>query len=536
VRLDNYKLNPVFLWNHDVDLPPVARAEAIEVQGDEIVCQVRFPPAGISARADEIRGLVKASMINAVSVGFDPINGEPLDAKKPRAGMRVTDWEMLECSWCCVPVDPGSLVTARAKGKTPDWRCGASRNLPVEDSDAWDGAAAEASVFSWAGGDDFDPAKARKAFLAYDAANPKKRGSYKLPIAHVVDGRLKVPKGAIRAAASRLANTDIPESVREKARAVLDHYEETAGMAEQSSDRSLKIRHARALELAPKTPSFKRGLYDVASLAYLLQQLGFAHKASEYEEAMEEDTDSELPEMLGEACKVLGEALCAMTEEEVRELLEDVGGEEDDEDVPSEERAYVAEGKTPATRAWRRAIACLRAGKMLSATNAQKLEEASGHHTRALKHAKALAEHQAAVGDHLQTAKKAQSKAVDAHAAIGEALQAAKDDPTKAPEHVGHAMKAHKALGAQHEALAQAHEDADDRNQDAGDAQNGIGRSIKSAQRCVRAVVDGSTPGGEDSDSKEHQTSSGTTEVDDGDDERALRLARVRALEAAGAH
>lgn len=114
-RLDNYRSNPVFLWNHDVDNFPVGRAESITVQGSQIVALVRFPPVGISARADECRGLVKSGFINGVSVGFDPIEGVPLNPQKPRGGMRVTDWELFECSFCCVPVDPESVVTARAE-------------------------------------------------------------------------------------------------------------------------------------------------------------------------------------------------------------------------------------------------------------------------------------------------------------------------------------------------------------------------------------------------------------------------------------
>jgi HK97 family phage prohead protease len=117
-RLDNYRSNPVFLWNHDVDNFPVGKAESVTVQGQQIVALVRFPPTGISARADECRGLVKSGFINGVSVGFDPLDGQPLNPQKPRAGMRVTDWELLECSFCCVPVDADAVVTARAEKGT----------------------------------------------------------------------------------------------------------------------------------------------------------------------------------------------------------------------------------------------------------------------------------------------------------------------------------------------------------------------------------------------------------------------------------
>ena len=118
-RLEAYKKNPVFLWNHDLENFPVGRAESISIQGQQIVARVRFPAAGISARAEECRRLVKSGFINGVSVGFDPLDGAPLDAKNPRGGQRITDWELIECSFCCVPIDSNALVTARGRSPLP---------------------------------------------------------------------------------------------------------------------------------------------------------------------------------------------------------------------------------------------------------------------------------------------------------------------------------------------------------------------------------------------------------------------------------
>jgi len=114
-RLENYKKNPVVLWNHDTDNFPVGRAESISVQSQQIVARVRFPPAGISERAEECRGLIKTGFINGVSVGFDPLDGQPLDPRNPHRGMRITDWDLIEFSFCCVPVDENALVTSRAR-------------------------------------------------------------------------------------------------------------------------------------------------------------------------------------------------------------------------------------------------------------------------------------------------------------------------------------------------------------------------------------------------------------------------------------
>ena len=51
------------------------------------------------------------------------------------------------------------------------------------------------------------------------------RGAYKLPFAHYVGGSLKASPAGIRAAASRLPQTDAPEDVLDRARAVIDHYQ-----------------------------------------------------------------------------------------------------------------------------------------------------------------------------------------------------------------------------------------------------------------------------------------------------------------------
>lgn len=115
VRLDNYRANPIVLWSHDAD-KPIGNVDDIAIEGDQIRARVRFAPLGISHKADEIRGLVKAGVVRAVSVGFDPISGEPIDRSKPKGGQRFAEWELWELSFCSVPVDPGSLVTARAHG------------------------------------------------------------------------------------------------------------------------------------------------------------------------------------------------------------------------------------------------------------------------------------------------------------------------------------------------------------------------------------------------------------------------------------
>lgn len=116
-------------------------------------------------------------------------------------------------------------VPAKADGE--DWRCAAARDLSIGADEPWDGNAAGARILDAAGfdGDNSDSEQARRGFLAFDIGNPALRGSYKLPFADMVDGEMRAMPAGIRAAASRLPQTDVPQSCKDDARAVIDHYE-----------------------------------------------------------------------------------------------------------------------------------------------------------------------------------------------------------------------------------------------------------------------------------------------------------------------
>jgi len=117
-----------------------------------------------------------------------------------------------------------------------DWTVGVNEDLEFGPDQPWDGAAAVRRVFALAGFDDDtpDPAIARQAFLVYDAEAPELRGSYKLGIADVINGELYIMPAGMRAAASRLPQTDIPETVANLAREALDRI--VAEMIDEEDD------------------------------------------------------------------------------------------------------------------------------------------------------------------------------------------------------------------------------------------------------------------------------------------------------------
>jgi hypothetical protein len=175
-------------------------------------------------------------------------------------------------------------------------------------------------------------------------------------------------------------------------------------MSDENNGAANPIRDAqkRALARVPSVPAF-RGLYEVAQLACQLEQLGFAKDCADWETALEGD-NSEVPGMLGEALMALGEALIAMTNEEVEELLDAHEPDEDDEPespLGEEQHAYIAAAPNARARQWRRgiAIAKLRSGKMLSEETVRCLRSALDDHAEAMDHQRAaMRAHKRAIG------------------------------------------------------------------------------------------------------------------------------------------
>lgn len=95
--------------------------------------------------------------------------------------------------------------------------------MPLADpGTAWDGAAAAGRIKSWAGN---DMSKYARGFLWVDGDNAQNLGSYKFPIADVIDGDLKIVPKAVAAANAVLAGgrggTTIPEQDQARMRSVL---------------------------------------------------------------------------------------------------------------------------------------------------------------------------------------------------------------------------------------------------------------------------------------------------------------------------
>jgi hypothetical protein len=102
-------------------------------------------------------------------------------------------------------------------------------DLPLADRDRdWDSEAAVRRVRAWADAEDEPNDRYRRAFVWYDADAKENFTAYKLPIADVIDGRLRAVPHAVFAAAAVLQGSrrgvDIPDKDRSRVRSHLAKY------------------------------------------------------------------------------------------------------------------------------------------------------------------------------------------------------------------------------------------------------------------------------------------------------------------------
>lgn len=115
--ISNYRKNPIVLWNHNPD-EPIGACTAIGIVGNELAARIELSDA--SPKAQEARAFAKSGIVKGVSIGFDVIDAEPLDpARGSRAGLRITESELLEISLCPVQADVNARVVARAHKARP---------------------------------------------------------------------------------------------------------------------------------------------------------------------------------------------------------------------------------------------------------------------------------------------------------------------------------------------------------------------------------------------------------------------------------
>jgi HK97 family phage prohead protease len=117
-RLDEFRKNPVALFGHDSSSVEniIGKASNVHVEGTRLLGDIEFMAASVNPKADAVFKMIKGGFINAVSVGFMPIEWNP----NKNGGISFTKQSLLEISVVPVGANPNALTQARAAGINVD--------------------------------------------------------------------------------------------------------------------------------------------------------------------------------------------------------------------------------------------------------------------------------------------------------------------------------------------------------------------------------------------------------------------------------
>jgi hypothetical protein len=219
--------------------------------------------------ADVVNGrlvLIPRAVFSAgtiLSGGHGYLEGVVTDAERDALKATVTEiYNMLQEKY----QDP-RVVAPWLRGRTPDEREAEAANMnasitaainssgwssmPIADAGhGWDGDGARGRARTWADG---DMRQYRRIFLWWDSANPENFGSYKLPIADIIDGTPTIIPKAVSAALGAIngarGGVAIPDADMGSARSVLERIQ---SRIENSSDGD--SRTASATTATPVAP------------------------------------------------------------------------------------------------------------------------------------------------------------------------------------------------------------------------------------------------------------------------------------------
>lgn len=108
---DTYLKNGVVLKDHRWYVDSiVAKCIEIRIEVNRVIGVVEFPEEGLIPEADKIYKMIKAGLINAVSVGY-------LMKKYMRndfGGLDISEWEILEVSFVAIPANPEANISGKS--------------------------------------------------------------------------------------------------------------------------------------------------------------------------------------------------------------------------------------------------------------------------------------------------------------------------------------------------------------------------------------------------------------------------------------
>lgn len=216
---------PLMLWHHRND-QPVGRWTSFEETRKGLRATGRLTLGATGGR--DAYAFVKDGAVNGLSIGFRTRAAKPRDD-----GSRVlTDIELLEVSLVGMPANASARLTqVRALDLSGDDPRAAVPfgDLPLAPrARPWSAGSAARRVRAATNSADEPTARYRRGFLWYDQNEADQFGSYKLPIADVIDGRLTAVPRALFAAAAVMqggrGGVDIPDGDRAGVRRTISRY------------------------------------------------------------------------------------------------------------------------------------------------------------------------------------------------------------------------------------------------------------------------------------------------------------------------
>lgn len=115
--LTRFDTNPMALWDHghdpEIGRKPIGRWTNVRVVKGRLLGTLD-PARGVSDSIDEIIALHELGFLPAVSVGFEPIESEPVDPKSPYAGTRYLKQRLLETSIVAIGANPAAIQLAKS--------------------------------------------------------------------------------------------------------------------------------------------------------------------------------------------------------------------------------------------------------------------------------------------------------------------------------------------------------------------------------------------------------------------------------------
>ncbi len=112
-QTDNFEANPVFLWMHSDDQPPIGRVFGLHAVGKLLKGSVRYAETDF---AETIYQLVKSRFLSATSTSWVPLKGGFERSNDPDIKGTFTAVDLLEISQVNVPALPTALAGARSRG------------------------------------------------------------------------------------------------------------------------------------------------------------------------------------------------------------------------------------------------------------------------------------------------------------------------------------------------------------------------------------------------------------------------------------